>query len=210
MSGSISYLSCEHILIMRLSVWDFSYSTGSIQVSHPIYISICFATWLIASCYKQLEPNNNLFRSCRSSHYYETCGTSFGPFSTRCTPAVLCAFRSELLFSHTFPKVSGCYPQIPSAWAVLGEDLEVSCNPFSLSWQQSSLLCPLVFFCESIWLGSRQVWESGREIQGLVLFFFSFSTEKRWHGQWRNHYTGHEDAITFKKKMEFLSISTFL
>lgn len=73
-------------------------STGSIQVSHPIYISVvCFATWLIVSCYKHLEPNPVLsLIPLLWNHFL------LGPSPH----LVLCAFRSELLFSHALPKVT--------------------------------------------------------------------------------------------------------
>lgn len=97
---------CCLVNMMKVSVWHVSYSTGLIHISHPFYISVvCFAAWLTASCYKYSEAHK-LFRSCHSSSYCETYGTSFVPFSTHYTPAVFYALWSEILFSRASLKVS--------------------------------------------------------------------------------------------------------
>lgn len=144
-------------------------STGSIQVSHPIYISVvCFATWLIVSCYKHLEPNPVLsLIPLLGNHFL------LGPS----LHLVLCAFRTE------------CFSPTPSPRWLFADPLCFSnVGGRSGSGLQScfsylTAVLPLVAACLFLWIhpigkhaGLGQ-WK--RNSVDTAFFFFSFPSVLR-------------------------------
>lgn len=135
-----------------------------------MYISVvCFASWMIASCYKHSEPNYKLVSpvthltvvkpvalTLDASPCFIPRACQQGCFSPLSSPGWVNGICYISLLKWCWGKIS--------KWA-------------AVSFQQFSLLWPLAFVCEYIRLGIMQVWES-RELVDSSFFLFLHYWEK--------------------------------
>lgn len=152
-----SFLKCQSAfpIVNTSSCWSLYLLFKCLSIIfHPMYISIvCLASWMIASHYKQSEPNYKLLSPV--SHL------------TVMKPMALILSASPCFVARACQQ--GCFSPLPSPGCISGicyTSLLKWCwgkisQLSAVSFQQFSLLWPLAFICEYIRLGIMQVRDGG-------------------------------------------------
>lgn len=120
---SLNFLSCEHILTMKVSVW---------------HVSLTVFTFLLCA----LLPDWQHHVIHTQKNITNFLGPVTHPPIVKPVALVLCPSPHTILLLYSvlfdqrcfspMPPSKWVYPQILSAWAMLEEDLELGCNAFSL------------------------------------------------------------------------------